>query len=156
MLSPPMPWISPKIGGQLIRSTDFMRQQGLVADQLKKINDLPLQNLYPIIDSLNCLSLVPWSVNQKVLKVAMSVFSKGGDTSLDIPLSEDMMPSPPSLSSDMSSSEKAKLNREKMRLLKDKAEMYSLWCNCLYVLSIANHVRTVYTCMTIYLVMELR
>ncbi|CAN7938572.1 unnamed protein product [Ixodes hexagonus] len=41
--------------------------------------------------------------------------------------------------SGMSKLEKAKVSRERMMLKRRRAEMYSLWCDALYKLSIANH-----------------
>ncbi|EEC09541.1 DNA-directed RNA polymerase 2A, putative [Ixodes scapularis] len=40
----------------------------------------------------------------------------------------------------MTKLEKAKVSRERMVLKRKRAEMYSLWCDALYKLSIANHV----------------
>jgi hypothetical protein len=41
---------------------------------------------------------------------------------------------------DMSAEEKKKIRRERASLKQHKQEMYSLWCNELYKLSIANKV----------------
>ena len=61
MVSPPLPWISPKIGGYLLTKTDFVR-----TPNNKWNSDVKNQNLYPSIDSLNSLSMCPWIVNNKV------------------------------------------------------------------------------------------
>lgn len=42
----------------------------------------------------------------------------------------------------MSTEERSKLYKERVMLKRQKAEMFSLWCDALYRLSLANHVCT--------------
>lgn len=53
------------------------------------------------------------------------------------------LPKPASITNDMDKTQKFKLFREKLQYRRKKAEMYSLWCDCLYRLSLANHVSIV-------------
>lgn len=78
----------------------------------------------------------------QVLDVAIEVLNTKGDEKLDIPLHESVMPTPPKLEKGLpASKEKFKMLKQLSIANRERAEMYSLWCTCLYKLSIANHLR---------------
>lgn len=137
--------------------------------QWERINSIPTQNIYPALDSLNQLASVPWRVNTdvsseqllfrytgnftslsvfpalfQILDIIIEVFQKGGDHKLDVPQTPSLppLPSQAEKNSNISNAERAKLFREKMLHRRKQAEMYSLWCDTLYRLSLANHVNT--------------
>lgn len=68
------------------------------------------------------------------------MFNQGGSNCLDVPESPSNLSPPPNPTSDMDKAERFQLFRQKMQYRRKKAEMYSLWCDCLYRLSLANHV----------------
>ncbi|KAL1483340.1 hypothetical protein MTO96_012747 [Rhipicephalus appendiculatus] len=84
------------------------------------LEDTPVQQMYPSFDSLNILGLCPWRINKPVL---------------------DLHPAPPKFEPGMSKADKVKITRERLLNKRRRAEMYSLWCDALYKLSIANHFR---------------
>lgn len=64
MLSPPVPWINPNFGGNLLIQNFIVRPPPLYPKQ--KLKKLPLHQMYPTYDSLNALSLCPWKINGNV------------------------------------------------------------------------------------------
>lgn len=70
----------------------------------------------------------------------LQVFNKGGSTKLDVPQPPSSLPPPPSIISEMDKTQRYAAIRQKLQYKRKKAEMYSLWCDCLYRLSLANHV----------------
>ena len=70
----------------------------------------------------------------------IDVFNNGGSQRLDIPEPPSNCPAPRAITSEMSKTERFNAYRERMSLRRRKAEMYSLWCDALYRLSLANHV----------------
>ncbi|UXI15867.1 heat shock protein [Sarcoptes scabiei] len=142
LLSPPVPWITPNFGGNLlIRSFLVRLPQYYPKHRLKQY---PLQDLFPTFDSLNALALCPWKINEKVLDVAIDVFKRGGDKNLDIPVSLAHFGPLPRASSDMCAKEKAMIYYKRKLQKKEQAEEYSLWVDCLYKLSIGNSLRGKY------------
>ncbi|GFU20587.1 DNA-directed RNA polymerase, mitochondrial [Nephila pilipes] len=141
MLSPPKPWIKCDSGGLLITTTPFIRLNDHAIHQTSYYSKVPSKNLNPCFDSLNSLSLCPWIINKPVLNAIISVFQKGGDEHLDVPLNPDNFSSAPKIVSTMSQKEKAIIWKHKRELKKKKCEASSLWFDCLYKLSIANHFR---------------
>lgn len=137
MLSPPVPWISPTYGCYLIGETPLFTDHSELA-----MRYLSGANLDPILDSLNALSLRPWIINKEILDVAVDVFNNHGNMELDIPVHASKMPGyQVATSGDVTRPLRPHPHRRKaMKQMKDQAEMYSLWCTCLYRLSIANHV----------------
>lgn len=148
MLCPPVPWTTPNNGAYLITHSDLIRLPSQAIKQLDRIKKLkPTSQLYPALDSLNQLASIPWKVNTQVLDVIIKVFNDGGSVKLDVP-------QPPSaleniaeeeVAPDMEKTEKSKLYsknyHEKMQFRRRQAEMYSLWCDALYRLSLANYFR---------------
>lgn len=136
--------------------------------QWERINSIHPQNIYPALDSLNQLANIPWRVNTdvriytllclflqsniqfticyfipKILDVIIHVFQNGGDNKLDVPQPPSSLPPLPSLpakDSSVSNEDRAKLFKDKMAYRRKQAEMYSLWCDTLYRLSLADHV----------------
>ncbi|KAG8187133.1 hypothetical protein JTE90_004879 [Oedothorax gibbosus] len=141
MLSPPKPWVKFDSGGLLITSTPFIRLNDHALHQTNLYSKVPSQQLNPCFDSLNSLSNCPWIINKPVLDIVIDVFQKGGDESLDIPLNPNNLPSAPKIFSFMTKREKAVIWKQKKDLKKKKCETSSLWFDCLYKLSIANHFR---------------
>lgn len=70
----------------------------------------------------------------------IQVFNEKGDDSLNVPPPPSECPPAPSLDPSMSSQEKYKVHKERAALKRKRSEMYSLWCDALYRLSLANHV----------------
>lgn len=148
MLCPPVPWTTLNNGAYLIIHSDLIRLPGEALKQLDRIKKLkPPSQLYPALDSLNQLASIPWKVNKEVLDVIIKAFNDGGSVKLDVP-------QPPSaleniveeeVTQDMEKSEKSKIYlknyQEKMLFRRRQAEMYGLWCDALYRLSLANYFR---------------
>lgn len=141
MLCPPIPWISTTTGGYLISPCDVIRLPVQASSQKQKLEEVAKEQIYPSLDALNQLAAVPWKVNEKILDVILEVFRNGGSSKLDVPEPPSSLPPPPSVSSEMDKSQRYQLFRQKLQHKRKKAEMYSLWCDCLYRLSLANHVR---------------
>ncbi|XP_043493489.1 DNA-directed RNA polymerase, mitochondrial isoform X2 [Polistes fuscatus] len=141
-LCPPRPWISINSGGYPLLRTNFMRTPYYAkAKQIQLLESMPPNQLYPALDNLNQLGSIPWKVNTQVLDILIKVFQEGGSTKLDVP----QPPSALSSTDDLIESEDIKdnvcISKTRLELKKKKEEMYSLWCDCLYKLSLANHFR---------------
>lgn len=83
----------------------------------------------------------------QVLDIALEVFQNGGDEKLDVPQppsSLPALPTTPSFDKSLTSKERYQLFRQKLIHRRRKAEMYSLWCDALYRLSLANHVSSLH------------
>lgn len=144
MLCPPQPWSTPHNGGYLLIKSDLIRLPHQAVQQWARIDASNPQNLYPALDSLNQLGSIPWTVNRDVLDIALEVFQNGGDEKLDVPQppsSLPALPTTPSFDKSLTSKERYQLFRQKLIHRRRKAEMYSLWCDALYRLSLANHFR---------------
>lgn len=148
MLCPPQPWSTPHNGGYLLNKSELIRLPHQAVQQWERIRASNPQHLYPALDSLNQLASVPWRVNTQLLDVIIEVFQNGGDAKLDVPQPPSSLPPLPSLpsaadsegSSPVSPAERAKQFRDKLGHRRKQAEMYSLWCDALYRLSLAQHV----------------
>lgn len=68
------------------------------------------------------------------------VFRSGGSSKLDVPEPPSSLPPPSSNPLDIDKIGKYQIFKQKLQHRRKKAEMYSLWCDCLYRLSLANHV----------------
>ncbi|KAG5674913.1 hypothetical protein PVAND_004858 [Polypedilum vanderplanki] len=143
MVCPPQPYWSIKNGGYLVAETDFLRLPSNCRQQNDMLEDMPVQDLYPVLDALNQQQSVAWQINTDILDVVIKVFNEGGNLKLDIPQLPETLPplEMPENESSLSNSEKFKLFREKLTHRKKQAEMYSLWCDAHYRLSLANHFR---------------
>lgn len=143
MLCPPVPWTSVENGGYLITSSQMVRLPSFAQNQKKILKSTPTQNLYPVFDSLNQLGAVPWKVNTKILEVITEVFNNGGSAKLDVPEPPSSL-SPPVQPPNLKDLEKtARLDflKQKLQYQRQKAEMHSLRCDCLYRLCLAHHFR---------------
>lgn len=140
MICPPVPWTSVENGGYIISPTDLARLPFQASSQRKRLEEANPVQLYPNFDALNQLSTVPWKVNTKILDVILEVFRNGGSAKLDVPQEPSSLPLPPPITPDMPKSEKYQIFKQKMQYRRKKGEMYSLWCDCLYRLSLAEHV----------------
>ncbi|XP_067121127.1 LOW QUALITY PROTEIN: DNA-directed RNA polymerase, mitochondrial [Centruroides vittatus] len=130
MCSPPLPWTSSQLVGFLLLESSLIRLPLSASYQHANIKNTPVQQLYPSFDSLNILSLCPWIVNKPMLELAIEIFNNGGSSELDIP----------SYPSELSTLNLEGMTKsKKIKLKQERAEMYSLWCDALYKLSIANH-----------------
>ncbi|XP_023015576.2 mitochondrial RNA polymerase [Leptinotarsa decemlineata] len=141
MVCPPVPWISTELGGYLLMPSEFIRLPVESTTQRQRLREVGPQQLYPNFDALNQLAAVPWKVNKKVLDVVLHVFKNGGSSELNVPEAPEKLEVPTAPKHEMSKLEKYQLFKEKIQYKVKKAEMYSLWCECLYRLSLANHFR---------------
>ncbi|XP_053610663.1 DNA-directed RNA polymerase, mitochondrial [Plodia interpunctella] len=137
--APPLPWASLKAGAYLVTPTPLIRVPMHVMSQWKRLEEAPAEALYPVLDSLNQLSEVPWVINQPILDLQLQLFRSGGNKKLDIP--------PPASALDASrfaaprAADAAAAFKNRVALNRARAEMHSLWCDMLYKLSLANHFR---------------
>uniref|UniRef100_W8B9K7 DNA-directed RNA polymerase n=2 Tax=Ceratitis capitata TaxID=7213 RepID=W8B9K7_CERCA len=144
MICPPQPWSTPNNGGYLLNKSDLIRLPHQAVQQWERINSTSPQQLYPALDSLNQLSSVAWRVNTDILDVIINVFQNGGDDKLDVPKPPSSLPPLPSIHEEtpaLTSAERSKRFKDKLAHRRKQAEMYSLWCDTLYRLSLANHYR---------------
>lgn len=142
--SPPLPWLSRKFGGYLSNKTDLVRVNNPFAEQIYLTNQMggEIQKLYPSLDSLNAIGLCPWIVNTEILDIVIKLFREGGDDDLSVPLDETkMVDRMPVMKENGSKADRILFNKEKKRYDQKRREMYSLWRDCLYRLSIANQFR---------------
>lgn len=149
MLSPPQPWNTPQNGGYLLARSDLIRLPSQAHQQWERIAQADPVNMYPSLDSLNQLSNIAWRVNTTVLDIIMQVFTSGGSKKLNVPQPpsalpplEDLQPAEATADGTSKPSKTALYNRFRQKLLhrRKQSEMYSLWCDTLYRLSLANHV----------------
>nr|CAD7259066.1 unnamed protein product [Timema shepardi] len=141
MLTPPLPWSSMNSGGYLLARANLIRLPFQAVQQWHRLKEAPEKELYPSLDSLNQLGAVPWTINEPLLDVITEVFNSGGSQRLDIPEPPSACPPPGAINPEMSKMERFEAYRQRMALRRQKAEMYSLWCDTLYRLSLANHFR---------------
>lgn len=155
MVCPPLPWTSTEFGSYFFNSIELIRKpDSRISNQLEKIKHLPPGHLAPVIDAVNQLSAVPWRINENVLDLAIQVFTSK-DTQdlykpLNLPLHPDQLP-PIEVDQEteellergavtekeISSMKKHYINKKLHNQL--KRETYSIWCDHVYMLSIANH-----------------
>lgn len=140
MKCPPVPWISVHTGGYLISSCDVVRLPPQALAQKQRLEECCSTQIYPPLDSLNQLASVPWKVNCEILDVIMEVFQMGGSSKLDVPQPPSALDPPPPVTPDMDKKQKYENFKQRLQYRRKKSEMYSLWCDCLYRLSLANHV----------------
>lgn len=158
MRCPPIPWISVQTGGYLISPCDMVRLPPQARAQKQRLEETSSNDIYPSLDSLNQLACVPWKVNKNILDVILhvnaltkvsqlnlnefmlQVFQSGGSSRLDVPEPPSALSPPPPVTSDMDKAQKFQNFKKKLQYRRKKGEMYSLWCDCLYRLSLANHV----------------
>lgn len=137
--APPRPWTTIWKGGYIITPTKFMRITNLNSHE--KLVNSPNSGLFPVFDSLNCLAAIPWKINTAILDLAIQLFRSGGSEKLDVPRNPSLLTPPPVAHAEVDDADKLLLAKNMMKFKRLKAEMYSLWCDCLYRLSMANHFR---------------
>ncbi|XP_041378476.1 DNA-directed RNA polymerase, mitochondrial-like isoform X2 [Gigantopelta aegis] len=141
MIVPPVPWISKNHGGFLLGSAQLIRLPLQAQSQTDQLDRTPPSQIYSVLDSLNTLGACAWVINKPMLDLIIDVFNNKGMKELDIPPPVSECPPMPKISQNMTTQEKSKVFRERLRLRQQKSEMYSLWCQELYRLSIANKFR---------------
>uniref|UniRef100_A0A182W7N9 DNA-directed RNA polymerase n=1 Tax=Anopheles minimus TaxID=112268 RepID=A0A182W7N9_9DIPT len=143
MLCPPQPWSTPRNGGYILAESDLIRLPHQAHQQTERIDDADPQDMYPTLDALNQLASIPWVVNGQILDVIVQVFNNGGNAKLDVP--EPPSSLPPIVEtvprSEMSGYEKYHLLRKRLYHRRKQGDMYSLWCDALYRLSLASYYR---------------
>ncbi|KOC63963.1 DNA-directed RNA polymerase, mitochondrial [Habropoda laboriosa] len=139
--SPPRPWVSIYSGGYLITKTDFIRIPDHTNGSWRKLQKASSVQLFPVIDSLNQLSSIPWRINTVILDIVIKIFKSGGSIELNVPQSISVLSQPSPISKNATAEEKQKAAIAWARYKQQKFDMYSLWCDALYKLSIANHFR---------------
>ncbi|XP_055345641.1 DNA-directed RNA polymerase, mitochondrial-like [Paramacrobiotus metropolitanus] len=138
---PPLPWTEVRSGGYLLQHTVLTRLPEMAIASDCVVARAPAPQLYPVFDALNQLGASPWIINKPMLDLVISIFRNKGMPDVDIPAPvSDCLPLP-KLTQGMSNIEKMEVFRERFRLKRRKNEMFSLWCDALYKLSIANHFR---------------
>ncbi|XP_071545761.1 DNA-directed RNA polymerase, mitochondrial [Panulirus ornatus] len=141
MVCPPIPWVSTKIGGYLLNDAKIVRLPYSAHLQKQRMEECGNQQLYPVMDSLNQLSTIPWRINKPILDIIIQLFNGKGCDELDIPQPPSECPEPQKIQSGMSKSEIHKIRRQRLEYEQKKGEMHSLWCDALYKLSLAHHFR---------------
>ncbi|EAA12908.5 AGAP007778-PA, partial [Anopheles gambiae str. PEST] len=143
MLCPPQPWSTPRNGGYILAESDLIRLPHQAHQQTERIDDAEPQDMYPTLDALNQLASIPWVVNGQILDVIVEVFNNGGNAKLDVPEPPSSLPPVTETvpRSEMSGYEKYHLLRKRLYHRRKQGDMYSLWCDALYRLSLASHYR---------------
>ncbi|ROT79014.1 DNA-directed RNA polymerase, mitochondrial [Penaeus vannamei] len=141
MVSPPIPWVSMKLGGYLLTDAKIVRLPYNAHQQKQRMVEKGNQQLFPVMDSLNQLGSIPWMVNKPMLDLLIEVFNNKGSDELDVPPPPSEHPVPPKIQPNMTNAEIHQIRRQRMDYYKKKSEMHSLWCDALYKLSLANHFR---------------
>ncbi|KAG4072661.1 hypothetical protein HA402_004750 [Bradysia odoriphaga] len=145
MLCAPQPWHTTHNGGYILARSDLIRLPSQARQQFDRIKTSKASVMYPALDSLNQLGSVAWKVDTKILDVALEVFRNGGSQELKVsqppsalpPLEFDKSENDPALGK----KEKYEMFKAKMAHRQTQGEMFSLWCDMLYRLSLANHYR---------------
>ncbi|KAG8041705.1 hypothetical protein G9C98_007009 [Cotesia typhae] len=138
---PPRPWSSIRSGGYLLLKSDVIRVPLFAIEQLKRLEVTPPRQLWPALDCLNQLGSIPWNINKPVLDLAIKIFRDGGSVKLNVPQPPSVLGSGPLLHPDSTPHERINSRRAQIELNRKKSEMYSLWCDAHYRLSLANHFR---------------
>ncbi|XP_046457253.1 DNA-directed RNA polymerase, mitochondrial-like [Daphnia pulex] len=141
MLSPPLPWSSHKCGGYLVTDVSLVRLPAHASKQRSRLANTPPQQLYPALDALNALGSIPWRINGAILDLVIQIFNANGSKELHIPQPPSALAIPSPVAAEADGSHKVKAYRDRIAFKRQKAEMYSLWCDSLYRLSLANHFR---------------
>ncbi|EAT46999.1 AAEL001847-PA [Aedes aegypti] len=143
MVCPPQPWSTPVNGGYILAKSDLIRLPQQAHQQSERINEANPQDMYPTLDALNQLASIPWKVNEEVLDIVLEVFNNGGNAKLDVPEPPSSLPSIVETipRNEMTGFDRFNMVRKKMTHRRKQGDMYSLWCDALYRLSLANHFR---------------
>jgi len=137
MLVPPFPWHSAD-GFPFLISKLFLVIEPSTVYERRIAERMRNFNINALLDSLNFTSLTPWKINNDVLEIQMKIFQNGGDYKLDIPHHHTKMPDVPRKEPDENFSV---YKKRVFELKKQNREMYSLWCEMNYKLSVANYIK---------------
>lgn len=138
---PTRPWSSIKTGGYLLLRSEIVRVPMYAMEQLKRLEKTDRKHLRPALDSLNQLGSIPWAINKPILDLAVEIFRSGGSVKLNVPQSPSILGSAPLLQENSTEFDRKMIAKARMELKRKKSELYSLWCDTLYRLSLANHFR---------------
>ncbi|KAF7996290.1 hypothetical protein HCN44_001922 [Aphidius gifuensis] len=138
---PARPWTSIYSGGYLISRSDVVRVPQYAMEQWKRLEQSKNNQLLPSLDSLNQLASIPWTVNTKILDIQIKVFQDGGSDKLNVPRPRSSLLPVESIDKNASNDERKSYYKATLEYSQKKNEMYSLWCDALYRLSLANHFR---------------
>ncbi|XP_050737919.1 DNA-directed RNA polymerase, mitochondrial-like isoform X2 [Eriocheir sinensis] len=141
MVCPPLPWVSTKLGGYLLNNAKIVRLPFNAHQQKQRMEECGNQQLYPVMDSLNQLSTIPWKINNPMLDIVIQLFNNNGCDELDIPQPPSQCPEPQKIQPGMSKAEIHKIRNQWLEYEQRKNEMHSLRCDGLYKLSMADHFR---------------
>lgn len=143
MVCPPIPWTSPNNGGYLISKSDLVRLPYQFNNQTRMLKEAPAEQIYPPLDALNQLGSIPWKINTRILDLAIKVFRLGGDEKFHVPLTPDSMLTDEQLNyRGLTRSQwKEMMNKSDPKYTQRQNELYSLYTDNLYKLSLANHFR---------------
>ncbi|XP_062545891.1 DNA-directed RNA polymerase, mitochondrial [Armigeres subalbatus] len=143
MLCPPQPWSTPTNGGYIVAKSELIRLPQQAHQQSERINQANPQDMYPTLDALNQLAAIPWKIHEEVLDIILEVFNNGGNAKLDVPEPPSALPGIVETMprNEMTGYDRFKMMRQKMTHRRKQGDMYSLWCDALYRLSLANHFR---------------
>jgi DNA-directed RNA polymerase len=136
MLVPPFPWNSAE-GFPFLISKSFLVIEPSVIYERQISEKLRKFNINATLDSLNYTSLTPWKINTEIFDLLVKIFQSGGDYKLDIPHHFSKMPQIPKKEPD---DNPLAYKKKIFEIKKQNREMYSLWCEMNYKLSIANYV----------------
>ncbi|KAB7499142.1 DNA-directed RNA polymerase, mitochondrial [Armadillidium nasatum] len=133
MLSPPVPWTNANNGGYTIAKSELVSFFTTdYSNQIKKVEEM-----YPMLDSLNFLGSVPWKVNCDMLDTIIKVFKNDGWTEVGVCPSPKSLPDPPEIFSSMTSEEEDEALQYKYEL----GRVYKIWFETDKNLSILNYFR---------------
>lgn len=128
----------------MLARSELIRLPYQAYQQWERVNSTDSVYMYPALDSLNQLASIPWKVYTDVLDVVLEVFNNGGSKELDVPRPPHALPplkfAKTEFDPTLTKTEKYQMFRQKMAHRRKQSEMYSLWCDALYRLSLANHV----------------
>ena len=86
-VAPPLPWLSPAVGGYLLNQTDFVRLPVSANEQINRLRALPSEKIGGLFDSINTLNSCAWKMNTEVLDLLIDVFQRGGSRQLSVSVS---------------------------------------------------------------------
>ncbi|XP_065318996.1 DNA-directed RNA polymerase, mitochondrial-like [Gordionus sp. m RMFG-2023] len=167
MLVPPIPWTSINAGGYLLNNSPLVRLSESWGFHYQILNKTPVKKMLPMLDSLSYLGMCPWIINQPILDTIIKIFNSNGNPALSIPPYKTLRPEPTTNEDLNHNDEMTNLfplssvvntapypgnkkhngsgngysNSTSSVDSKTESEMYSIWCDTLYKLSIANHLR---------------
>ncbi|XP_018059905.1 PREDICTED: DNA-directed RNA polymerase, mitochondrial isoform X1 [Atta colombica] len=137
--SPPRPWVNVNTGGYLFSKAMFVRDFYMKPSYL--LRNTPTKQLYPVFDCLNQLGSIPWKINVSMLDILIQIFRDGGSKELNVPQPSTVIPSSTNIIANEINKSPEEISKLLFQFKRMKNEMHSLWCDCLYKLSLANHFR---------------